>query len=247
VLQERNTSPLFTRLPPPPYRTPNYTINLFVDRANYQVISWNPTFSYLPINYMKKYFMWKLLMRPYAPTWREGTSEVKWKLLINIFIECLYLSLVSQHVKLGFQHLYLISKCWRLNALETPDKNYISHLFHLTNIQKGKIKNKQRREENFKTLKPVLIYGSLLRYRRSWKFGRNRKSWGNIHLQLVFPQHFSFFKTFTRLSFCNSIETQYTFSFSQTSNGKWGWLHLFELSCHPPAHPNYDSEHVSPL
>lgn len=39
-----------------------------------------------------------------------------------------------------------------------------TNLFHLTNIQKGKIKNKQRRWENFKTLKPVaytvLFYGA---------------------------------------------------------------------------------------
>lgn len=42
----------------------------------------------------------------------------------------------------------------------------------------------------------------VLRYffSNSWKFGRTSKSCGNTCQQLMFPQHFSFFQTFTHLS-----------------------------------------------
>ena len=45
-----------------------------------------------------------------------------------------------------------------------------------------------------------VLHVSIELRKHSWKFGRTRQSWGNTRLRLVFPKHFSFSQTSTRVS-----------------------------------------------
>ena len=63
-----------------------------------------------------------------------------------------------------------------------------------------------------------VLHVSIELYKHSWKFGRTRKSCGDTRLRLVFPQHFSFSQTSTRVCI-TQIETRYMFSISKIMGG----------------------------
>ena len=79
-------------------------------------------------------------------------------------------------------------------------------------------------------------------YKHSWKFGRTRKSCGNTRLRLVFPQHFSFSQTFTRVCITRykhgtcflflkyrTLRMAHLSGFMNYAPEKQAWLVMFEF------------------